>query len=271
MDDKNEVFWNELCGTQLAQSIGVTDNSSESIRLFDQWFFEFYPYLKPLIEMLNVREQSVLEVGLGYGSVTQLLAEYGAQVTALDVAEEPVNQARHRFRLNKLDGTAIKGSILDAPFPDESFDILVAIGSLHHTGNLRGALAECHRLLRPGGKLLIMVYNAYSYRRWVHNFAETLRYLLAEVAGRREVTSGESSRARGRYDVNSSGESAPHTDWVSKKSLRATLDNFEDVQIVRNNIDEGFPFKFWRRDALLRTPLPKRVGLDLYAGGRKSI
>ena len=57
-------------------------------------------------------------------------------------------------------GSATQGSALDIPHPDGSFDVVVSIGCLHHTGNLAGAIDEVHRVLRPGGEAMVMVYNA---------------------------------------------------------------------------------------------------------------
>lgn len=270
MDSQNENFWDELCGSQLAQSIGITDNTKESIKTFDEWYFRYYPYLWEFVNDLHLTHKDVLEVGLGYGSVTQLLAELGGKVTGLDVAEGPVQQARHRFQLNALAGDAAKASILDSPFSDESFDTVVAVGSLHHTGDLSAAISEISRVLRPDGELFMMVYNAYSYRRWFHNPFETAKYLVAETAGRRRVVGHGNAKSRAMYDSNSAGESAPHTDWISKRSLKFELREFERVRIQRNNIDQGFPFALFKRERLLETRLPAFVGLDLYAWARKS-
>ena len=44
-DAQNASFWNELCGTQMAQHLGVTDSSPASLKKFDDWYFAFYPYL----------------------------------------------------------------------------------------------------------------------------------------------------------------------------------------------------------------------------------
>lgn len=38
---RNSEFWNELCGSQLAKSIGVTDSSPASLKKFDDWYLEF--------------------------------------------------------------------------------------------------------------------------------------------------------------------------------------------------------------------------------------
>lgn len=269
LEEKNAEFWEELCGSQLARSLGIHDNSRESIKRFDKWYFLFYPYLTSYLSGLAVKNKSVLEVGLGYGTVTQALAEMGASVHAIDIAAGPVIQAQRRFSLNHLAGMAHQQSILGSDFPDESFDAVVCIGSLHHTGDLRQSLSEIERLLRPGGNFLIMVYNAYSYRRWVKSPFATTRYFLSELVGHRGVVSTGSAKERGHYDRNLGGDSAPHTDWISRKSLSFELRTFEGVSITRENIDQEFPFSFVRRERLLKTCLPKLFGLDLYAVGIK--
>ena len=82
----------------------------------------------------------MLEVGLGYGTVSQKLAQCGAIYTGLDIAEGPVSMVNHRLSSNNLNGSASQGSILAPPFETESFDAIIAIGCLHHTGDLSRAL-----------------------------------------------------------------------------------------------------------------------------------
>ena len=44
-DKKNMKFWEELCGTHMAKKLGITELNSESLARFDNWYFDFYPYL----------------------------------------------------------------------------------------------------------------------------------------------------------------------------------------------------------------------------------
>ncbi|WP_371261201.1 class I SAM-dependent methyltransferase [Bradyrhizobium sp. th.b2] len=127
--------------------------------------------------------KSVLEIGLGYGSVSQAVAAAGAQLTGLDIAAGPVNWLRHRLALAGLPGQAIQGSALDIPFPEGNFDHVVTIGCLHHTGDLKKAISEVHRVLRPGGTAIIMVYSATSHLRRLKHPAETLHYVRSVAAG----------------------------------------------------------------------------------------
>jgi hypothetical protein len=54
---------------------------------------------------------------------------------------------------------------------------------LHHTGNMRLAIAVCHRLLVPGGRFIGMAYYAFSHRQWWNERVRTLRHLKEELGG----------------------------------------------------------------------------------------
>jgi SAM-dependent methyltransferase len=269
VSEANAKFWDELCGSQLAKYLGIKDSSPESLKKFDDWYFDFYPYLADHIQFQNLKNKDVLEIGLGYGTVSQKLAESGARYRGLDIAPGPVNMVNHRLAQNGLEGAATQGSILQAPFESESFDAVVAIGCLHHTGDLRQAIIECHRLLRPGGRLIFMVYYAYSYRRWMQAPMDTIRYALSERKGMREVVGQSTSRHRAAYDKSESGEGAPHTDWISRKSLASLCSIFSGFSPTLENIDVIPPFHFWSRKSLMKTRIPHMFGLDLYAVATK--
>src|SRR5207237_9278626 len=130
-----------------------------------------------------------------------------------DIATGPVVRVNYRLRAHGLRGDARRGSILAAPFADASFDCVVAIGCFHHTGNIQRALDESYRVLRQGGLLIGMVYNAYSYRRWVTAPRPTLKYLSSEIVGWGHLhQSGTGERTA--YDNDLKGCAAPHTDFI---------------------------------------------------------
>jgi SAM-dependent methyltransferase len=263
---KNADFWDELCGTQLAKQLGITDNSQASLKRFDDWYFDFYPYLNVHIPFNDMRGKDVLEVGLGYGTVSERIAAAGANYSGLDIAASPVAMANHRISGLGRPGGAVQGSILTAPFADGSFDYVVAIGCLHHTGDLKRAIAETYRILRPGGKLIFMVYYAYSWRRWRQLTRDTFSYVAQELAGHRGVVGQGDERQRAAYDVNGAGDGAPHTDWISKRSLKTYCSRFRTYQATIENIDTT---RWASRERLLATGAPRVLGLDLYATAMK--
>ncbi|MBR0801197.1 class I SAM-dependent methyltransferase [Bradyrhizobium jicamae] len=270
IDKNNAAFWDELCGSSLAKSLDITDSSPASLKRFDDWYFAYYPYLFTYIPFKQLNGKDVLEVGLGYGTVSQRIAESGARYQGLDIASGPVSMVNDRLRQSNLRGSAQQGSILAAPFLDERFDYVVAIGCLHHTGDLRKAIGECRRILRPGGQLIFMVYYAYSYRRLFSETTDTLRYLAQEILGYRGPVAASKASQRKAYDSSESGEAAPHTDWISVRSARSYCRDFKSFTATPDNIDNGIPFK-WSgpREELLKGPYPKWVGLDLYATATK--
>ncbi len=125
-------------------------------------------------------------------------------------------------------------------------------------------------MLRPGGQLIFMVYYAYSYRRFVQAPRPTLSQIAKELIGHRGVVATTKDSDRAAYDASESGEGAPHTDWISKRSLRHLCRNFGAFSSTIENIDNGKPFTFARpRAELLKTSFPRRIGLDFYATATK--
>lgn len=267
VSEANTGFWDELCGTQLARQLGVNDATPASLKRFDDWYFQFYPYLADHIPFDRIKGRKVLEIGLGYGSVAQRLAEAGASYTGLDIAGGPAAMVNHRLSQSGLPGEAIQGDILNAPFPDDSFDFVVTIGCLHHTGDLVGAIEQVRRILKPGGEAILMVYNAYSYRRLIRWPGVCLRQLYRErFQPDGKATASDSERAA--YDADSEGRAAPSTEFVSRLAFHRMTAKWTSREIRLENIGAESVLRHFRRETLLRL-LGPAFGLDMYAVLRK--
>lgn len=168
-DLRNAAFWNELCGSGLARSLGITDSTPESLRKFDEAFVAMYPYLSSYVTEQDLKGKRLLEIGLGYGTLGQILALRGCQYHGLDIADGPVEMMRYRLTLlgKEVGGRVQKGSALDIPYPADTFDYVYSIGCLHHTGDMPKAVSEVYRVLAAGGKAVIMLYNRNSSARSV--------------------------------------------------------------------------------------------------------
>src|SRR5439155_437283 len=77
IDRRNAAFWDELCGTGLATQLGITEPSPENLARFDSAYMELYPYLEAYLPKPQGEGERLLEIGLGYGTVSQILAERG--------------------------------------------------------------------------------------------------------------------------------------------------------------------------------------------------
>jgi ubiquinone/menaquinone biosynthesis C-methylase UbiE len=106
--------------------------------------------------------KDVLDAGCGSGIATQMLAEAGANVTAIDLTDWAVATTRRR-----LDAFGLRGDVRQAdaerlPFGDASFDLVFSWGVIHHSSDMDRALGELVRVCRPGGQLVLMVYHRRS-------------------------------------------------------------------------------------------------------------
>jgi SAM-dependent methyltransferase len=263
IDERNRAFWDELCGSSLARLLGIADESPDSLERFDRAYMEMYPYLRRYVDGLEGRK--VLEIGPGYGTVAQRLAEQGAEYHGVDIAPGPVEIVNRRLRLAGRAGGAIVGSALALPFEEASFDVVISIGCLHHTGDMDRAVEEIHRVLRPGGTAVVMCYNRNSLRQWRSRPLRMLReWLFGERGG------GADAASRARCDVNARGEPAPFTELCSRWRLEALFRRFTDVRLRRENMDDLY-FRGRRvapRERLLGN-LARWVGLDWYVTARK--
>jgi SAM-dependent methyltransferase len=88
--------------------------------------------------------------------------------SGVDLTTESVERVRTRLTLRDLPFADLRqGSVLDLPFADNSFDMVFSHGVLHHVPEIRQAEREIHRVLRPGGELVIMMYARWSLNHLV--------------------------------------------------------------------------------------------------------
>ncbi len=266
IDQANSEFWNELCGTIEAKRLGITDSSKEALAKFDAWYIGYYPYLLPCVQPERMRGKKVLEIGLGYGTLGQQIVAAGADYTGMDIAPMPVDHMNDRLRLHGLTGRAIQGSALAMPFPNASFDYLVSIGCMHHTGNVQQCFDETYRVLKPGGAAVLMVYNKFSWMRWRLAPLATLRALF----GRAQSASLASAPRRSDYDSSTAGQAAPETAVLSAGEITAMLRGFANVTCTKRNANplvvKGLTLI--PRSWLLPT-VGRLLGLDIYVEARK--
>jgi len=115
-----------------------------------------------------VEGERILDIGCHAGAYSYYLAQKGHKVVAADVDEDVLKIARRKYSHPDLLFVRIDGSRLD--FEDDSFDSVLLLEVLEHSRDPRGLVGEIHRVLRPGGFLILSVPNAASY----HTLGRTL-------------------------------------------------------------------------------------------------
>jgi ArsR family transcriptional regulator len=97
----------------------------------------------------------VLDVGSGDGAAASALAPYCRTLTCVDTSARMIEAARERL-LKLKHVTARVADVHDLPFPAASFDAVLMFHTLTYAERPAQALAECARVLRPGGRLVLL-------------------------------------------------------------------------------------------------------------------
>jgi SAM-dependent methyltransferase len=157
-----ERFWAaHPCGDALVGGLDDRFGGDEEsfFESYDRWRYGLEHHIPACLDGMHVNGQRVLEIGLGQGAESEQLIRRGAHWSGLDLTRESVDRVRRRLSVHDLPYDDVRvGSALDIPWPDDSFDIVFSHGVLHHVPDIVGAQAEIHRVLKPGGKLVVMLY-----------------------------------------------------------------------------------------------------------------
>jgi len=218
----------------------------------EQYHFEKLHHLPRLVDFDAWRGKRVLEVGCGAGTDLARFARGGAIVTGVDLAASAIDLARRNFEQQGLQGHFQEADGEHLPFETGTFDLVYAHGVVQYTPDSEALVAECHRVLTPGGEAVFQVYNRVS---WLNALSHLMKVPLEH-------------------------EDAPVLRKYSIGEFKILLRGFRQVRIV----EERFPVKSrlhkgWKGllfntffvgtfNALPR-PLVKRFGWHLLAFCRK--
>ncbi|HEX5044809.1 MAG TPA: class I SAM-dependent methyltransferase [Candidatus Polarisedimenticolaceae bacterium] len=108
----------------------------------------------------------VLDLGCGTGEYALWYAMHGAaSVTGLDLSDGSLRLARERQESGKIRNAEFhKMDLLNCDLPDDSFDYSFSVGVLHHTGDPFRGFQHLVRVTKPGGVVVVSLYNSYSRR-----------------------------------------------------------------------------------------------------------
>lgn len=224
--------------------------------------FAFSDYIHGYSTSAGLR---VLDVGCGNGYVLKQYARFGASVAGVDLTQTAVDLCKARFEQAGLAGDFRVTDGERLPFDDASFDIACSMGVLHHIEDPRPMIAEMHRVLKPGGRIILMLYYRGS---WKYHVVLRLKRLI-------------DPRYRGKSQAEAlnmnDGPNCPLALVYSREEARRVLDRFTDHRFELNQLS-------WRQfllvpglDRILRPILPaanrnilaRTMGWNLYITATK--
>ncbi len=234
-----------------------------------EWFLEverhrygvYAPWMPETMEFAKHAGHDVLEIGGGIGTDLAQFALHGAVVTDVDLAAGHLRLAEENFRRRGLQGRFIHHDAESLPFDDRSFDVVYSNGVLHHTPNTAAVVGEIHRVLRPGGRAIVMLYaeNSLHYWRklvWLLGIKER----LLEQMSMGEIMS--------RTVERSANDARPLVKVYTKRRAETLFNDFNRVEVLqRQLLAEELP-------APLRWTLPaseRRFGWNLIVKAAKPV
>jgi SAM-dependent methyltransferase len=134
--------------------------------------YELQPHILDILTTIDWRGKRVLEIGTGVGTDARKIIGKGGIYTGINIDRGSTDSTSHALRAFSLPGVVMQGSATSLDFPDTTFDVVYSFGVLHHIPEAKKAVAEIYRVLRPGGELLVMLYNRASI-----NYAVEIMFL----------------------------------------------------------------------------------------------
>jgi 2-polyprenyl-3-methyl-5-hydroxy-6-metoxy-1,4-benzoquinol methylase len=184
-----------------------------------------YPYLPELVEFHKHAGKKVLEVGCGQGTDLLQFAKAGAEVHGIDLTEAAVQKARQMFDTYGLPAHLQSMNSEDMhAFEDETFDVVYSFGVIHHTPNTEKAVSEIWRVLKPGGKLYLMIYSK--------GFNFLVRFFLFHV-GKGHFLHQDLQSTINQYTEYR--RNSPLTKMYTKRQARTLLKDFRDLELFKRH------------------------------------
>jgi ubiquinone/menaquinone biosynthesis C-methylase UbiE/glycosyltransferase involved in cell wall biosynthesis len=225
---------NDPCGSHYARK--ASPRTLEWFLEVEQYRYGKYaPWMPEIMEFSKHSGQSVLEIGGGMGTDLAQFAKAGALVTDVDLSAGHLELAQENFRLRNLQGTFLQHDAESLPFDDASFDLVYSNGVIHHTPNTGRVVREMHRVLKPGGRAIVMVYAENSLLYWLQLvYVLGVRSRLLEKYSIGEIMS--------RHVELSQTDARPLVKVYTKARIRRVFKDFKNIRVIkRQMITEELP------------------------------
>ncbi|MBB43597.1 MAG: hypothetical protein CMM44_07530 [Rhodospirillaceae bacterium] len=120
------------------------------------------PFMQKILESIGFNKK-VLECGCGTGQMSHFLQLNNNHVLGIDASAKSLSLAiEHKLYNNLERSNFCRMNIFDLALKDEVFDVVISHGVLHHTHNAKLAFEQILKKVKPGGLIIIGLYNKYA-------------------------------------------------------------------------------------------------------------
>ena len=178
----------------------------------------------------NLKEKRVLEIGCGGGAHSALFKRKGANVTAVDLTAERVNSTALKLKMIPGKSKVLQADAEQLPFEEKSFDIVYSNGVLHHSQNTESCVAEAWRVLKPSGRIVLMLYARHSTMFWTNLLIRAL-FNGSFFKEPEETWLGKLTEGKPKYGSSHN----PYTRVYSAKEIKSLLSKFSEIKIRKSS------------------------------------
>jgi len=165
-----QTYWNgRIHDLEMTEE---TVGTKEFFDDLDAYRYDKLRYLPKVVDFNGFSGKKLLEIGCGIGTDLVRFAKGGADVTGVDLSETAIDLAKENFHLHDIKGKFLIGNGEALEFPDNHFDVVYAHGVLQYTANIQKMINEAHRVLKPGGLFIGMVYNR---KGWLNTMSKLFK------------------------------------------------------------------------------------------------
>jgi glycosyltransferase involved in cell wall biosynthesis/ubiquinone/menaquinone biosynthesis C-methylase UbiE len=227
-DEVQNQWNNNPCGSQYAEPANL--HTVEWFKEIEAHRYQQYaPWMPETMEFAFHGGKKLLEVGAGLGTDLAQFALNGADVTDIDLSAGHLERARENFSLRGLTGRFIHQDAEQLPFDDAAFDVVYSNGVIHHTPNTASLVGEIYRVLKPGGRVIVMVYAENSLHYWGQQV-----FRLGLLDGQLKRSSiGEILSGNVEMTAN---DARPLVKVYTKERLRRLFRKFNGIEICQRQL-----------------------------------
>lgn len=148
-----------------ARACGELPGEKQSVPYFDAVAADRYrqqPWMHDYFRFGDFSGKHVLEIGIGQGTDMMEFAKAGAICHGVDITENHLKLTALNATLRGYEVDLHEADATRLPFADNSMDCVYSFGVLHHIPEIEQVMREIHRVLKPGGTVMIALYHRWS-------------------------------------------------------------------------------------------------------------
>lgn len=158
--ERVRAYWDDKpCDSELSSQSSLSRDYYLDI---ERQRYAVQPHILALLARIQWDGKQVLEIGTGVGTDARRIIGKGGRYTGINIDQGSTAATATALGSFFLPGIVKVGDATSLDFADDTFDVIYSFGVLHHIPEAPKAVAEIHRVLKPGGELLVMLYNRTS-------------------------------------------------------------------------------------------------------------